>query len=104
VRDCATLIINPIVSSEVSIGFSTIEALGEALPFASYERDPLPWEVGFLAGKCYLSYRRLGGQRPTALPDSYIGAHVAIERLALLMRDVALYRTYFPKLEILGPV
>ena len=101
--DYTALIINPIVYAEVSIGFSTIEALDAALPLASYEREDLPWEAGFLAGKCFLSYRRRGGQRATPLPDFYIGAHAAIERLALLTRDVARYRTYFPKLEILGP-
>lgn len=101
--DYAALILNPIVYAEVSIGFSTIEALDAALPLASYEREALPWEAGFLAGKCFLSYRRRSGQRATPLPDFYIGAHAAIERLALLTRDVARYRTYFPKLEILGP-
>ena len=34
--DCTALIINPIVYAEVSIGFSTIEALDAALPLASY--------------------------------------------------------------------
>jgi hypothetical protein len=102
--DCTALIINPIVYAEVSIGFSTIEALDAGLPPASWEREALPWEAGFLAGKCYLSYRRRGGQRTSPLPDFYIGAHAAIERLALLTRDVRRYRTYFPKLEILGPV
>ena len=101
--DFTALIINPIVYAEVSISFSTIEALDAALPLASYEREALPWEAGFLAGKCFLSYRRRGGQRPTPLPDFYIGAHAAIEWLALLTRDVARYRIYFPKLEILGP-
>ncbi|MGA7521278.1 MAG: hypothetical protein WBW84_02280 [Acidobacteriaceae bacterium] len=37
--DCTALIINPIVYPEVSIGFSTIEALDAALPLASYERE-----------------------------------------------------------------
>jgi predicted nucleic acid-binding protein len=37
------------------------------------------------------------------LPDFYIGAHAAIERLALLTRDDARYRTYFPKVEVLAP-
>ncbi len=101
--DHTALIINPIVYAEVSIGFSTIEALDAALPPASYEREALPWDAGFLAGKAFLSYRRRGGQRTAPLPDFYIGAHAAIERLALLTRDVARYRTYFPKLEILGP-
>lgn len=101
--DRTALIINPIVYAEVSIGFSSIEALDAALPSASYEREALPWEAGFLAGKSYLAYRRRGGQRATPLPDFYIGAHAAIAGLALLTRDVARYRTYFPKVELLGP-
>ena len=99
----ATLVINPIVYAEVSIGFQSIEALDAALPSRLYERAPLPWEGGFLAGKCFLAYRRQGGRRTAPLPDFYIGAHAAIEGLALLTRDAARYRTYFPKLEVLAP-
>ncbi len=99
----ATLIINPIVYAEASIGFQTIEALDAALPSRLYERAALPWEGGFLAGKCFLAYRRRGGQRTSPLPDFYIGAHAAIEGLAILTRDAARYRTYFPKLEVLAP-
>ena len=87
----------------MSIGYTTIEALNAALPSSLYQRDPLPWEAGFLAGKCFLAYRRRGGLRNTPLPDFYIGAHAAIEHLALLTRDVARYQTYFPKVEILSP-
>ena len=101
--DQAMLFINPIVYAEVSIGYSTIEALDAALPSSSYLREQLPWEAGFLAGKCFLAYRRRGGLRRTPLPDFYIGAHAAIAGLALLTRDVQRYRTYFPRLEILGP-
>ncbi len=67
------------------------------VPSTIYERAPLPWEAGFLAGKCFLAYRRRGGVRNTPLPDLYIGAHAAIEKLALLTRDVARYQTYFPE-------
>jgi predicted nucleic acid-binding protein len=104
--ECAehtTLVINPIIYAEVSIGYTTIEALNAALPSSLYQREPLPWEAGFLAGKCFLAYRRRGGLRNTPLPDFYIGAHAAIEHLALLTRDVARYQTYFPKVEILSP-
>ena len=101
--DHTSLIINPIIYAEVSVGFTSIEALDAALPGDSYAREPLPWEAGFLAGKCFLAYRRHGGQRNSPLPDFYIGAHAAIEQLALLTRDVSRYRTYFPRLEILGP-
>ncbi len=99
----ATLAINPIIYAEVSIGFTTIEALDAALPSALYQREDLPWESGFLAGKCFLAYRRRGGLRNTPLPDFYIGAHAAIEHLALLTRDIGRYETYFPKVEILSP-
>lgn len=99
----ATLVINPIIYAEVSIGYTTIEALNSALPRNVYQRDPLPWEAGFLAGKCFLAYRRRGGSRNTPMPDFYIGAHAAIEHLAVLTRDAARFQTYFPKLEILSP-
>ena len=39
---------------------------------------PLPWEAAFLAGKCFVRYRRRGGGRSSPLPDFYIGAHAAV--------------------------
>ena len=104
--ECAelvNLIVNPIIYAEISIGYATIEALEAALPVNFYQREALPWEAGFLAGKCFVAYRRRGGVREAPLPAFYIGAHAAIERLALLTRDVSVYRTYFPKLEVLSP-
>lgn len=103
IAEHTTLIINPIIYAEVSIGYTTIEALDAALPATLYQREPLPWEAGFLAGKSFLLYRRRGGSRISPLPDFYIGAHAAIGRLALLTRDAARYRNYFPKVEILAP-
>jgi predicted nucleic acid-binding protein len=99
----ATLIINPIIYAEVSIGYTTIEALDAAVPATVYQREPLPWEAGFLAGKSFLRYRRRGGGRTSPLPGFYIGAHAAIGRLALLTRDAARYRSYFPTVEVLAP-
>ncbi len=98
-----TLIINPIIYAEVSIGYSTIEALEAALPAALYQREALPWEAGFLAGKSFPLYRRRRGSRTSPLPDFYIGAHAAIGHLALLTRDPARYRSYFPRVEVLAP-
>jgi predicted nucleic acid-binding protein len=102
-REYSELIINPIIYAEVSVSFTRIEALDEALDPEVYQREPLPWEAGFLAGKCYLAYRRRGGTRTAPLPDFYIGAHAAVRNLALLTRDAARYRTYFPSLEIIHP-
>jgi len=103
VAEHATLVIDPIVYAEVSIGYSTIEALDAAIPPTLYRREALPWEAGFLAGKCFVRYRRRGGSRQSPLPDFYIGAHAAIGRLALLTRDAARYRSYFPGVEIIAP-
>ena len=98
-----TLIINPIIYAEVSIGYTTIEALDAALPATLYRREPLPWEAAFLAGKSFLLYRKRGGSRTSPLPDFYIGAHAAIGHLALLTRDAARDQSYFPTIEVLAP-
>ncbi len=99
----AELCINPIVYAEVSVGFARIEDLDHALPPGAFTRLELPWEAGFLAGKAFLQYRRAKGARPSPLPDFYIGAHAAIEGMALLTRDAKRYRTYYPTLEIFSP-
>jgi predicted nucleic acid-binding protein len=97
------LIINPIVYAEVSVGFGGIEELDAALPREAFKREPLPWEAAFLAGVCFVRYRRAGGARRSPLPDFYIGAHAAVRGIPLLTRDPARYRSYFPKLEIVVP-
>jgi predicted nucleic acid-binding protein len=101
--ESGVLVINPIVYAEVSIGFERVEELDEALPWDSFRRDPLPWEAAFLAGKCYLEYRRRGGARRSPLPDFYIGAHAAVAGMALLTRDAGRYRSYFPRLLLIAP-
>lgn len=101
--DESSLAINPIVYAEVSIRFARIEELEEALPEADFRRLPLPWEAAFLAGKCFVRYRRRRGLRRSPLPDFYIGAHAAIEGLPLLTRDGSRYRSYFPRLELIAP-
>ena len=97
------LVINPIVYAEVSIGFDRIEDLDGALPADIIERRPIPLEAAFLAGKCFLKYRRRGGPRQSTLPDFFIGAHAAVEGMTLLTRDAARYRTYFPRLKLICP-
>lgn len=99
----AILVINPIIYAEISVRFKTIEDLEEAIPKEIFRRQDLPWEAGFLAGKCFLKYRQRGGTRRAPLPDFYIGAHAAIRKMGLLTRDKNRYQTYFPKLEIITP-
>jgi predicted nucleic acid-binding protein len=99
----SVLVIDPIIYAEVSIRFERIEDLDDALPSSMFRRDGLPWEAAFLAGKCFVRYRRRGGSRHSPLPDFYIGAHAAVAGMALLTRDVGRYRAYFPDLTIVAP-
>jgi predicted nucleic acid-binding protein len=97
------LAINPIIYAEVSIGFDRIEALDAVLPASTFHRLALPWEAAFLAGQCFLAYRKRGGARTAPLPDFYVGAHASVSRMMLLTRDAARYRTYFPGLRLVAP-
>lgn len=96
------LIINPIVYAEVAGGFISVEAVEEALS-SDFRRDGLPYAAAFLAGQAFRRYRRAGGARRSPLPDFYIGAHAAVAGYALLTRDPARYRTYFPRLALIAP-
>ena len=100
-RDVLT--INPIIYAEVSIGVVRIEELDAALPAPTFHRVALPWEAAFLAGKCFVAYRKRGGVRTSPLPDFYIGAHASVSGMKLLTRDATRYRTYFPKLGLIAP-
>lgn len=101
--ESAVLHINPLIYAELSVRYPRMEELDRALPADTFCRDPLPWEAAFLAGKCFLRYRRAGGARRSPLPDFYIGAHAAVRGFTLLTRDATRYRTYFPRLEIHAP-
>lgn len=97
------LAINPIIYAEVSPAYRTAAELERALRGWMLQRLPLPYEAGFLAGQVFVRYRREGGRRRSPLPDFYIGAHAQTERLSLLTRDAARYRTYFPKVKLITP-
>jgi hypothetical protein len=101
--DESALAINPIVYAEVSIGYTRVEDLDAAVPRETFARLPLPWAAAFLAGKCFVRYRRSGGIRRSPLPDFYIGAHAAVEGMPLLTRDPRRYRRYLPRLELITP-
>ena len=98
-----TLVINPLIYAEVAVRFERIEDLDETFPADYYRRLPLPWEAAFLAGQCFVKYRRRGGSRRSPMPDFYIGAHAAVAGLTLLTRDAGRYRAYFPSLRIIAP-
>jgi len=98
-----TLVMNPVVYAEVSVEFTTIEDVEHALPSYAWQREPIPFEAAFLAGKAYLEYKSRGGLRRSLLPDFLIGAHAAVARHTLLTRDGARYKTYFPTVKLIAP-
>src|SRR5487761_855193 len=97
------LVINPVIYAEISIRYTRIEDLDAALPKTMFDREAIPYEAAFLAGKSFLAYRRRGGTKRSPLPDFFIGAHAAIAGYLLMTRDVTRYRTYFPKLPLIAP-
>lgn len=101
--DAGLLVVNPVIYAEVAARFDRIEDLEAALPDDYYQRQPLPWEAAYLAGRSFVRYRRSGGQRRSPLPDFYIGAHAVLAGMTLLTRDARRYRTYFPSLRLIAP-
>jgi predicted nucleic acid-binding protein len=101
--DSFRLVINPVIFAEVSIRYSRIEDLDAALPKTMLDREAIPYEAAFLAGKSFLAYRRRGGRKRSSLPDFFIGAHAAVAGYRLITRDAQRYRTYFPRLSLIAP-
>jgi predicted nucleic acid-binding protein len=97
------LIINPIVYAEISVRFSRVEAVNAAIPTTLFDREPIPYEAAFLAGKAFSIYRKRGGKNRSTLPDFFIGAHASVAGYSLLTRDATRYRTYFPRLALIAP-
>jgi predicted nucleic acid-binding protein len=97
------LAINPVVYAELSLSFSTFEALDRVVATMELAMHEVPRPALFLAGKAYLQYRRRGGSKAQVLPDFFIGAHAAVEGWPLLTRDASRFRTYFPGLQVIAP-
>lgn len=98
-----TLLLNPVIYAEISVGFLRIEELEDLLPADIFEYSALPREAAFLAGKRFVDYRRRGGQKPSPLPDFLIGAHAAVAGLDLITRDARRFRTYYPSVNLICP-
>ncbi len=97
------LIINPIVYAELSLTFSSVEALDRVLADMVLPVVEVPKPALFLAGKAFVQYRRRGGQKSNVLADFFIGAHAAVARLPVLTRDAQRYQSYFPSVRLVTP-
>lgn len=97
------LAINPVIYAELSISFSSLEALERTVATLALRLQDIPRAALFLAGKAHLQYRQRGGAKAQVLPDFFIGAHAAVEGWPLLTRDAGRLQTYFPSLVVLAP-
>ena len=97
------LAINPIIYAELSLSYESIETLDARVADLKLELLELPRAALFLAGQAFRKYRRAGGSKSGVLPDFFIGAHAAVLDCAILTRDAARYRSYFPTVELLTP-
>jgi predicted nucleic acid-binding protein len=97
------LAINPIIYSELSLTFSTVEALDDTIEQLGLTLIELPRPALFLAGKAFVRYRRQGGTKSNVLGDFFIGAHAAVSAYPVLTRDTRLYSAYFPSVRLIAP-
>ena len=97
------LVINPVIYAELSLTFSTVEALDDALAGLQIPVIEIPRPALFLAGKAFVRYRRRGGTKTNVLADFFIGAHAAVAGLPVLTRDVRRVAGYFPTVALIAP-
>ena len=97
------LAINDIVYAELSIGYARMEQLDAMIRSAGLVNAAMPRPALFLAGKAFQRYRSAGGRKTGVLPDFFVGAHAVIADAALITRDAARYRTYFPGIMLIVP-
>jgi predicted nucleic acid-binding protein len=98
-----TMVINPIVYTECSIGFERIEEVESLFEHLGFTVQLIPREALFLAGKAFLQYKRRKGGKSNVLPDFFIGAHAAVADYRLITRDRGRFSTYFPSVELIMP-
>lgn len=97
------LVINPVIYTELSLTFSTVEALDEVLAGMQLPVVEMPRPALFLAGKAFAQYRRRGGTKGNVLADFFIGAHAAVAGWPILTRDGSRYQSYFPTVNLVMP-
>lgn len=98
-----TMVINPIIYAECSVGFARIEEVETLFETLGFAMKPIPREALFLAGKAFLQYKKSKGEKGSVLPDFFIGAHAAVSGYSLMSRDKGRFSTYFPSVELIIP-
>ena len=97
------LVINPVIYSELSLAFESVEGVDEVVEDMSLGFQELPRPALFLASRAFVEYRRQGGTKANVLADFFIGAHAAVLGCGILTRDGRRYRNYFPRVSLVAP-
>ncbi len=97
------LAINAIIYAELSLLFSRIEDLDDAVSQLGLTVLEISRPALFIAGRAFMQYKRAGGIKSNVLPDFLIGAHAATGQMPVLTRDVRRYKTYFPTVTLIAP-
>lgn len=97
------LVINTIIFSEVALNFDSCIALESILGQLKIRVLTIPLAAAFDVSRVFRQYKNNKGDRKSAMPDFYIGAHARQLNVPIITRDVARFRTYFPELTLITP-
>ena len=104
------LAINPVICAELAANFDTHAQLLAFIKTSQTKILPVSTECAYLAGQAHFKYRKIKRNDPITEPkmvgvlaDFFIGAQAQSEGIALLTRDAARYKTYFPTVQLICP-
>jgi predicted nucleic acid-binding protein len=101
------LAVNPVVCAELAPNFDSKVQLDAFIKSSKVKVLPLSNACAYLAGHAHLQYRQHKRTSTAAvvgvLADFFIGAQAQTEGIAVLTRDAARYRTYFPSIVLVCP-
>jgi hypothetical protein len=97
------LVIVPVIYAELCVGAESTAEVDSLVRDLKLELQELSRAAFFRAAHAFLHYRRRGGNKTSPLPDFFIGAHAEISRIPILTRATARYKSYFPKVKLIGP-
>lgn len=97
------LVINTIIFSEVSLNFDSCETLVDVLMKLNISILDIPLPVAFQVSRVFKQYKRNKGDKRSAMPDFYIGAHASYLQAPIITRDTARFKSYFPQVPLIIP-
>ena len=95
--------INAVIYAEVAPSFESRSLFDSTLETQALIYSDINPASAWRAAQAYEEYRQNKGAQKMILPDFYIGAQAETMKWAVLTRDQARFRTYFPLVRLLSP-